>query len=266
MPKLNRADLIMEMARLGEVPPREWTMVEISARLDELRAEVGLGPFTNKKEKTPLRRMVIALNEAAKKKATLVDFAQQQLQIAVTSNETIATLQKTCLLKIYQITEATGADPVGFGKHASLSYLEVQQEHPDYGPWVIKTYMENDEGKSCDVRLARLGYWLQQQQLHRQEPMKGSPVRESIPLSKLVEAGLVKHSTKTMIGTSPTSSDSGSVTSAQLMATQNMIQSLAGMVGELKEEMVQLKQERPRKEVKKEEEMSSNGSFSMIHK
>ena len=73
MPRASRADLIMEMARSGEAPPREWTKVELSARLDELRAEVGQGPFNNKKEKTPLRRMVIALNEAAKKKSTLVN-------------------------------------------------------------------------------------------------------------------------------------------------------------------------------------------------
>ena len=265
MPRPTKSELIMEMARLGEVPPKDWTMVEISARLDELRAEVGLGPFNNKKEKTPLRRVVIALNEAAKKKSTLVEFAEKQMQVAVNHHETIATLQKACLLKAYQVTEATGADPVGFGKHSSLSYLEVQQEHPEYSQWVIKTMMANLDGMNCDVRLARLGHWLQRQQ-NLKDQKSNAITREPVPMTTLVEKGLLRNKIKTMTEGSPTSSGSGSVTSAQLMATQNMTQSLAGLVGDLKEEVIQWKQERPRKEVKKEEDMSSTASFSVIGK
>eukprot|EP00435_Cladocopium_sp_Y103_P032219 s1878_g8.t1 len=237
-------------------------MVEISARLDELRAEVGLGPFNKKKEKTPLRRVVIALNEAAKKKSTLV-IADKQMQVAVGHNDTIATLQKACLLKAYQVTEASGADPVGFVKHSSLSYLEVQQEHPEYCQWAIKTM--NLDGMNCDVRLARLGHWLQSQQ-NLKDQKSNAINREPIPMTTLVEKGLLRNKTKTRTEGSTKSFGSGSVTSAQLMATQNMIQSLAGLVGDLKEEVIQLKQERPRKEVKKEEDMSSTASFSVVGK
>ena len=119
---------------------------------------------------------------------------------------------------------ATGADPIGYGKHSNLSYVQVQQEHREYYQWVIKTMLENNEGKNCDARLAHLGHWLLNQQ-NRKENMKGSPVREPILLDTLIETGLLKNATKTVIRPSPTSSDSGSV------ATQNMIQRLAGLVG-----------------------------------
>ena len=65
MPRMSKDEMISEMARLGEMPPKEWTMMEISLRLDELRMEHGLTPMSEGKSKTPLRKLVIQLNEAS---------------------------------------------------------------------------------------------------------------------------------------------------------------------------------------------------------
>eukprot|EP00435_Cladocopium_sp_Y103_P032505 s3103_g8.t1 len=261
MPRLTKAELILAMAELGEVPPKVWSQVEIAARLDELRMERGLPPLSapGRKEKTPLRKMVIALNQAAKRKPDLQQFASGTLGLSQFSNDTIPVLQKKCLLKIYQVTEASGEDPVGFGRHSSLTYQEVQIHHPDYATWVISTSKEE-----CDPRLERLANWLQMQQQVKME-VKTEEVPEPIPHALLVEKGYIK-SEKTRVKTegSLRSSASASVTSSQLEQTNQMIEKLAGMMGEMKEELAEMKQERPRKEVKGN--VSTNGSFSMIEK
>lgn len=261
MPRPTKSKMIMEMARLGEVPPREWSTLEVSARLDELRAEAGLPPFCARKEKTALRKMVISLNEASKKKATLQEFAVHTLGIPVSSHETMAQLQKSCLNKIYQTTEARGEDPVGFGKFSSLSYTEVMTNHPDYVSWMLQTMKEDET--NCDVRFLRLGHWCQGQLQPKSKPMQ--PVaREPISMATLQEKGYFNKKTKAMTARSQMSSASGAPSSAQMLEAQQMIQTLTGVVQELKEEVSHLKQERPRKEVKKEDDQASMNSFQML--
>ena len=272
MPRLTKSQMILEMAELGELPPREWTMVEIAARLEELRAEAGLPMINQRKEKTQLRKMVIALNEAAKKKSTLIAFAQNQLRIHVSMNDTIQVIQKNSLTKIYAMAETNAEDPVGFGKHASLTYQEVLELHPDYCKWAVTTAKESEEGKTCDPRLYRLATWLQQQE---QQPHTG-PVqskRPPIPRAVLIQKGYIKSEkmetkkeTMEMTEPSMTSSASESATSSQLRQTQDMIKNLVTMMGDLKEEVQEMKAERPRKEVKKEDDMSSLGSFDAVSK
>lgn len=263
MPRMSKDEMISEMARLGEMPPKEWTMMEISLRLDELRMEHGLTPMSEGKSKTPLRKLVIQLNEASKRKANLVEFAQKQLQVPMNGNETIQSLQRRCLLKIYEVTPACGEDPVGFGKHSSLSYHELMTTQKEYVQWVINTTQENMEGQTCDPRLQRLGLWLMSQ-LEKSKMVPHQPKTEPVPEALLIEKGYRKVKTeKGKIAPSETSSVTGSVTSSQLQATHQLIQNLASAVVDLKEEVSAIKQERPRKEVKKEEE-NSNGSFSVI--
>eukprot|EP00435_Cladocopium_sp_Y103_P029667 s1866_g7.t1 len=263
MPRMTKSEMISEMARLGEMPPKDWTMMELSCRLDELRMEHGLTPMSEGKSKTPLRKLVIQLNEASKRKANLVEFAQKSLQVPVQGNDTILTLQRRCLLKIYEITPPSGEDPVGFGKHSSLNYHELKTTQADYAKWVITTVQENMEGQTCDPRCQRLGLWLMDQEEKAKQPpsfVKTEPIPESI----LIEKGYRKIKTeKGTTAPSVTSSASGSVTSSQLQATHALIQNLANVVVDLKEEVSAIKQERPRKEVKKEDE-GSNGSFSVI--
>ena len=262
MPRPTKAELILAMAELGEVPPKVWSQVEIAARLDELRAERGMPPLDapSRKEKTPLRKMVIALNQAAKRKTDLQVFATQNLGLSQISNDTIPLLQKKCLLKIYQDTPASGEDAVGFGRHSSLTYQEVQVHHPDYARWVLQT--NEDE---CDPRLSRLAGWLQSQSQVKVE-VKTEGLPEPIPQSLLVEKGYLKPGMiKMKTEGSQKYSTSDSVSSSQLERTNMMIERLACMMGEMKEELSEMKQERPRKEVKGSAS-TANGSFSMVEK
>ena len=262
MPRPTKAELILAMAELGEVPPKVWSQVEIAARLDELRAERGLPPLSTqgRKEKTLLRKMVIALNQAAKRKADLQVFATHTLGLAQISNDTVPLLQKKCLLKIYQDTPATGEDPVGFGRHSSLTYQEVQVHHPDYAQWILQT--SEDE---CDPRLGRLAGWLQSQSQMPVETKK-EELPEPIPQSLLIEKGYLKpNMMKVKTEGSQRSSNSASVSSSQLEQTNQMIERLACMMGEMKEEISEMKQERPRKEVKGSA-TPSDTSFSLVEK
>lgn len=262
MPRLTKAELIIELAKMGEVPPREWTSVEISARLDELRAEQGQAPLQQKKERTPLRQMVIRLNQAAKKKAHLLQFATQ-LGMNPNPNDTIAMLQKKCLMRIYQETPATGEDPVGFGAHSSLTYQEVQLHQPDYARWAVITMEEN--GGESDPRLTRLATWLQQQQQQEQANEKRKPKIKPISPAVLMEKGYLKTKGK-MIATSPPSTDSEAASASQAAVTNAAIRQLTSLVTRLQEDVATMKEERPHKEGRKEDETMSLGSFQKVDK
>ena len=265
MPKVSKAEMVTELARLGEIPPKQWSVAELATRLDELRAERGLPPFGRAKSKTPLRKEVIRLNEAAKKKGILQEYVQNHLQMAITGNETILQLQKAALTKIYQITEASAEDPVGFGCHSSLSYQEVMTQQPKYAEWCVVTAREGP----TDPRLARLAEWIQ----HQQEPEIAKQNNNHPPAATSAEMEAKGYTftgqkLKKTGATSTTSSASESITSSQMAQTQAMIQQLANVVIDLKDELQQVKQELPRKETKKEKdsEMGSNSTFSLVTK
>ena len=265
MPKVSKAEMVTELARLGEIPPKQWSVAELAARLDELRAERGLPPFGQAKSKTPLRKEVIRLNEAAKKKGILQEHVQSHLQMPITGNETILQLQKMALTKIYQITEASAEDPVGFGCHSSLSYQEVLTQQPKYAEWCVATAREGP----TDPRLAHLAEWIQ----HQQEPEIAKQNNNHPPAATSAEMEAKGYTftgqkLKKTGATSTTSSVSESITSSQMAQTQAMIQQLANVVIDLKDELQQVKQELPRKETKKEKdsEMGSNSSFSLVTK
>ena len=264
MPKVSKAEMVAELARLGEIPPKQWTMVELATRLDELRAERGLPPFGQAKSPTPLRKEVVRLNEASKKKSTLQEYVQQHLRLPISGNETILQLQKYALTKIYQITEASAEDPVGFGSHASLTYQEVMEQQPKYVEWCLTMAKEGQ----TDPRLARLAEWAQQQQ----EPEMFKKVNHppAATSAEMEAKGYMQSGQKMKKKAAPsvTSSVSESVTSSQMAQTQAMIQQLANVVTDLKDEIQQVKQELPRKETKKETdaEMGSNSSFSLVTK
>jgi len=268
--RLTKAELFQQLAQFGELPPKEWTVLELTARLDELRLQHRLTSVHMGKQRTPLRKQVIALNEASRRKNSLIKFLNEELQMAITGNETIPVLQQKGLMKIYEITEASGEDPVGFGKHSSLSYHELKQTQPQYADWVVKTVKETEIGGTCDPRCRRLGLWLMEQLKMMQNPnLKGikdgkQEMITPIPTEVLVENGYLKETSK-KAATSKMSSASGSVTSSQMEATNQMIMQLTQVVADLKEEIQEIKTERPRKEVKKEDELSSSmGSFMAI--
>ena len=63
MPSETRADLMAKLLEMGEVPPAHWTVMQIKARLAELRASMAENQTITLKQR---------LNKAAKKKANLV--------------------------------------------------------------------------------------------------------------------------------------------------------------------------------------------------
>ena len=66
MPRETRADLIAKMIELGETPPLHWTVMQLKARLAELRALM--------KDRQPLtsKSRMAEVNKAAKKKSSMV--------------------------------------------------------------------------------------------------------------------------------------------------------------------------------------------------
>eukprot|EP00438_Fugacium_kawagutii_P028245 Skav200118 [mRNA] locus=scaffold3069:77107:77922:- [translate_table: standard] len=270
MPKPTRAEMVTEMARLGGGPTRQWSCAEVMTRLNELRAENNLPPFGKAKQATPLRKEVIQPNAASKKRADLMNHVIQHLGVPCTGHETIDQLMQIGLLKIYQVTEPSSEDPVGFGKYATLSYQELKETQKDYAIWAMKTASENQS----DYRLQRLATWLTQQN-ESNMGQESSPVIHALNSKEMAAAGYLPNGAKIKQEAlkkedviSMRSSGSGSVTSSQILQTQALISQLGEIVSDLREDVQEIKQELPRKGVKTESEQekapSSNGSFVRI--
>ncbi|CAL1156524.1 unnamed protein product [Cladocopium goreaui] len=221
----------------GETAPKQWSIMEIESRLLELKEANGM--ITQKgKVRPPMRHAMIELNKASKKKSDLVDYVNNKLMVKTRGTETIQELQRLGTKKIYQTTAASPEDPVGFGEHCSLQYHELLAQHPQYASWVVKTATEGE----CDYRLARLANWLQSPEA--QHPM---------PTYKQTSSGYKNTST-------PASGSNGK--------TENMMMQMMQMMHALKEDVDNLKAERPHKKVEAssvcEMTESSTGSFVPI--
>ena len=228
-----KKDYVAEMMQLGEVPPEKWNITEIKVRIAELREEKGL---TGKKNQTELQAWMVALNKASRRKTDLQKFNHEKLQLPVDENATVMQLQKSAMEKIYQVSPADSTDPVGFGKHSTLSYGEVQIHHPEYGQWVIQTSKEGQ----CNPRLQRLATWLMEQ--------KGKPLPTPVPVAvkePKIEA---------------TPSEASQASTAALMG---IMQQVVTQVNDLKEEIDELRG-RPHKKSVKDEEMDGQSSWSPL--
>jgi hypothetical protein len=260
MPSITKTEALIELARLGELPPKDWSAMEVIQRMEEVRISKGLHPNPKHREVTPLRKMVIKLNEAARKKDHLREYAAS-LGVPLTGNDTIPSLQKKTLMAIYDHAAVSSEDPVGFGKYASLTYQELYQKDAQYLQWVLNTAKEGN----CDARLSRLARWCQNiphtQKVQNEQNMNAAP---AIPLSVLINKGYLKTSQVPKLEeTSMISGASGSATSSQMAATNAMIQQLASTVLDLMEEVQDMKEHRgARKEPKIKTD--SNESFSML--
>ena len=137
----------------GEHAAARWTKGEISTRIRELQEARGDNIWTKGKQRTPLREQVVQLNRNKKNKSMLVSYATNELGLMLNGNETMDQIEYRAIREIYQKAPPAAEDPVGFGRHASLSYRELQQNHPGYADWVKKTAKE---GNDADHRLKRL--------------------------------------------------------------------------------------------------------------
>ena len=239
MYKLKKGELIAAIEEFGETPPPKWTVPELRTRLLQLQEEHGVSQV--KKQKTDMRQWVVRLNTASKKKAELQEFCRRELGQHVSGNETIAQLQKEAMVKIYQVSVPDPQDPVGFGKAASLTYEEVQQDQ-QYCQWVKTTWKE---GGQTSPQLARLAQWLIAQDQPRPEITQDVKMLKTVKEPEITaKAKAVPKKPMDKIETGyAESTASSSSTQMMLVVMQQMMETMK----ELKEEVAELHEDRPRK-------------------
>ena len=166
----------------------------------------------------------------------------QELGCAPTGKETIAQLQRLGMTRLYLTTVPDGSDPVGFGKGANLRYDEIQMDK-QYCQWVrtqYKEHLEDPQGTSCCPQLVRLAMWLEQEATGRKcspEPEAGVKVKISEPELKATPKVKMEKGYASGSGSpSPHSIEVGIL--GEVMAT----------LKELKTEVQELKDERPRRQ------------------
>lgn len=247
---MTRAQLQSALRELGEEPPEQWKNAEMKVRLMELEEEKGLDQLRRTRHQgTELMTWVTRLNQASKKKASMQEFCTSDLGLTLTGSETMMTLQKLGMEKIYVISQPDGQDPMGFGTHASRTYAEVKQTFPDYCQWAKTTAREGQHS----VRLGRFVKWLEM----TPKEYKNKP-------SYMTQVGKVKMGDVKQEPMAPeaTPSESSQGSTQALMKAQNMMMEMMTQMAELKEGMEELRQERPRKRV----EGNTEDSFSMVSK
>ena len=146
--------------RAGGVPvmaPKEWTIHELEYHLHEHRTQEGI-QVKKGKSQTSLREHMTGPECGSPQEAGPARPFGPAPEDASNAKCHHHGLKRAAISKIYQISECHPMDPVGFGKHSSLTYQEVAQQHPGYCDWVTKTAMEGD---SC-LLLQRLATWLEQ--------------------------------------------------------------------------------------------------------
>lgn len=243
------------MVQLGEEAPKEWTIPELTVRIQELKEAKGIP--TNQRGKTPLRAMIIKMNQASRRKGDLQAFAQTELGLTINHNETIIQLQKACLTKIYLITEPSSEDPVAFGAHSNLNYGQVLQQEPQYCSWVTTTAQEGQ----CDYRLARLAPWLEMEK--QPETNKPPYKKEMVKTTPATDKGKMGYMTAPKVEISKAASSAASevsATSSQLEATHEMMAQMASLLKDLKGDAI--KESRHKKSEKKD--AKSEDTFSMV--
>ena len=149
MPTETRADLTAKLIELGETPPVHWTAMQLKARLSELKA------FLKDQQPTTLKSRMAEVNKAAKKKATLIAFAQK-MEVPVTDSMTIAQIYAQVEIAVTKEVPPSPFEKMSFGQHRDLTYLEVMDQFPSYVKWAIQTVEENNDH---GWRLGRFVMW-----------------------------------------------------------------------------------------------------------
>ena len=263
MSGLSRANLQKMLEEQGEVPPRAWTRAELMLRVEELTNTNMSKAKAASKDLTSYRHLVQELNRASRKQAELQDFCKDKLLMNVNYNLTIPQLMREAMIKIYVVSQPEPADPLGFGKHAALSYSEVKNKHPQYCEWAITTAREGP----CDPRLkrfARFAGWLSNdpqlvQTASQEWELKMTQSEEN---HRVVTPKPPTPKQKTMMRSSASSSAEEEIGSVTIAGYQ--LQSLVSTIEDLKEEVSILKGERPRKKAQNEEALSVVSDFSMV--
>ena len=219
----DRGGASREINKYGETPPTRWTKVELKCRLRELKEEhLETTDKPPRSFETEYQVLVKKLNMASKLKNSLVEFCRNELKMSVQANETMSGLQRRAMDCIGQSTRPDGQDPVGFGKHAGCSYLEIATEHVSYGEWVKTTAKEE---RDCNPRLLRLAAWLEDQD-RKTTPRKPTRVRAK---GKDAESSAPSGST---VGAN---SSAGTLENENRLLLMQMVESVKNLTEEVKD-------------------------------
>ena len=249
MMAMTRDQLRPALIQHGEEPPRTWTKLELRQRLAEV-AEEGIKFGSKKKERTTLGEKVKELNQAAKKKETLKQHLLAQ-GLELTGNETSAVLQHMGLRHYMETIPPEGGDNVGFGKHSSSTYQELRDQDPGYCRWVKTTATEE---KGADPRLQRLAKWLEAAENEELvKPTRGYPKEKKV----MNEPGQASQAT-------------AAASKGPLTPEMQMMQTMLQKMEKMQEEILDLKEERPRKKNDRfrapepEDGQATDSSFQMV--
>lgn len=240
---MTKTEIIEELARLGELPPKSWSRTECMVRMEELREAHGLTANPRAKSKTPLKLRMTQLNAASRRKSDLVKFCQE-LGVAMTGHETIPILQKKATQMILDQTECSSEDPVGFGVHAALSYQELKLEQPECSV--------GDQGGCTDMPSSGLIGSVAHERGQQDADLVNSRDPESATDSSRDLVGARLHQDTPPKGAkgaaSATSKQSGASSSNQTNVTTSVLKDLTEAVLELKEQVQHLQSGQPEEE------------------
>ncbi|CAE7675497.1 GIP [Symbiodinium sp. CCMP2592] len=244
MPKATKEDLRMELLNHGETPPQSWTMVELNQRLRELR-EQGLLETEEASPNSTMEKMLKDLRRASKLKANLTKYCTEALKLELTGNEVMAKMIDKATKEIRRVCPAEANDLAGFGKHANERYVAIATQYQDYAAWVKTTFQESGEDH-VDPRLARLAKWLLE--MDRKPTPKAPPVTRKEQGSMKMQTPSTSSHVSGRTGTSRASTDP---TSAQAV---KMMQEMAEAMESMRQELAEVKGQRPHKTAGKNEE------------
>ena len=212
--KMNKKELAQEIEELGGTANLDRRRLELQVQLISLREEQGI-PNHSRAAQTDYQKWTVAMNKAGPKKADLVRFMEQELQMTPRSNDTIVQLQKAALLKIYDLAAPHETDPVGFGQHSSLSYAETVAAHPEYVRWVRTTAAEGQ----CNPLMTRFYNWLEGQTSVGSNLEKTKAKPATTPKAKTEPRGYPKSSATSAKAPSESQGSMDSQTMQQLVGT-----------------------------------------------
>jgi len=140
---LTKEEAIEELEEVwGEVPHPQWTSAEIKSRLKELRQAE-----EPKDEKTGDGRSLKGMTRMTK--GELTDLCDS-FKVSVTVNDTKATMMRKVRDAEFLQRSIRPTDLKSFGKHAAMTYEEVQQQQPSNCQWARSAAADGE----CSPQLA----------------------------------------------------------------------------------------------------------------
>ncbi|OLQ06743.1 hypothetical protein AK812_SmicGene9941 [Symbiodinium microadriaticum] len=233
MERLTRPELVLHLRALGEESPENWTRLEIKQRIQEINEETP-SMTTAAPNKTPLETQMAQLSKNSRKKSTLREHLEKELNIEVNDMDTVAAMQRKATNKILQECPVHGADAMGFGKYSQLSLQETYLKDPDYCRWARATKAEGP----CNIRLERFVRWLEKTE---EEGGPKDMVTEAIPKTSRPKARGYKAQP------SSTASSSSAPPVPVPDPRDELLLKMTAALQDLREEVDQLRTERPRK-------------------